>query len=105
MFSEVIETGLSDFAAVKLYKCGGVLNYLLDEDIQTYKFTFLWSTELLLLAIGTRQYKQHLLSLPLMQIEIQLHYVTCSTQKSWENATMYLSSIGFDQVDALEALL
>lgn len=38
-----------------------------------------------------------------MQIEIQLHYVTCSTQKSWKNATVYLSSIGFDQVDALEA--
>lgn len=38
-----------------------------------------------------------------MQIEIQLRYVTCCTQKSWANATVYLSSIIFEQVDALTA--
>lgn len=47
---------------------------------------FSWSTELFLLAIIMRKYKQHLLFLPSMQI--QLHYVTCCTQKSWGNATV-----------------
>jgi len=47
------------------------------------------------------KYKQDLLPLPSMQIEIHLHCVTCSTQKSWGNATVYLSIIFFEQVDAL----
>lgn len=59
------------------------------------------STELFLLGVVTRKYKQRLLSLPSMQIEIQHHYVTCSMQKSRGNASVYLSSIIFEQVDAL----
>lgn len=73
---------ISDLADVKLYRWGFFLNYFSDEDFQTCKFVFLWSTELFLLAIVMRKYKQHLLSLPSMQIEIQLRYVTCCTQKS-----------------------
>lgn len=72
---------ISDLAGMKLDKWGVVLPVI--SWIKTCRPVHfeggLWSTKCLL-AIVTRMHKQRLLSLPSMQIGLQLHYVTCSTR-------------------------